>query len=164
MATSAVIGQTLAVPRTPSVPNSLSFARVSGALINLTLCDPPTARHAARVSPHARDRNRRPQGTGGGRGWDSLLERRQVAGVLAQLLGLEEAPDDFSAPGLGQLVHYPDGAGSGDRPELMQDVLDQLPLELRRGLSSDAEDAERLDALALDRIGNADDRRLGDGR
>src|SRR5262249_42690214 len=88
----------------------------------------------------------------------------QVAGVLAQLLGLEEAPDDFSAPGLRQLVHYPDGTGSGDRPELVPDVLDQLPLELRRGLAPRAEDAEGLDALALDRIGNADDRRLGDGR
>src|SRR5215831_4557166 len=164
MATSAVIGQTLAVPRTPSVPNSLSFACASGALINLTLYDPPTARHPTRVSSHARDRDLPPQGKGGARRWVSLLERREVARVLAQLLGLEQAPDDFSAPGLRQLVHYPDGTGGGDRAELVPDVLDQLPLELRRCLAPRAEDAEGLDPLALHRVGNTDDRGLGDGR
>src|SRR5262250_2850482 len=125
IATSAVIGQTLAVPRTPSVPNSLSFACASGALINLTLRDPPAARHATRVRHHARDRHRPPQGNGRLLGWVSLLERREVTGVLAQLLRPEQPPDDFSTPGLRELVHDPDAARRGDGPQLVPDVLDQ---------------------------------------
>src|SRR6185312_13256980 len=136
MATSAVIGQTLAVPRTPSVPNSLVFAWASGSLINLTLRDPPTARHATPGQLHARDRHRPPQGKEGARRWVSLLERRQVTGVLAQLLGPEEPPDDFSAPGLWELVHHLDAAGGGDGAQLVSDVLHQLGLQLGSGVAA----------------------------
>jgi hypothetical protein len=74
----------------------------------------------------------------------------------------QEAAHDLAGAGLGQRVGEADLLGSGQRPDLLGDVAAQLLGQGVVGRDPGARRHEGDDGLALELVGAADDRGLGD--
>ncbi len=126
-------------------------AAASGGLLALEEVErhvsPPPRRYGTGSAP----RRRRRRG--------SWCRRARGPGDVAQ-----QASHDLAGPGLGQVGTNIRVFGLAIGLIFVADVLAQLVAEGGRRLVAEPQDDERVDRLARDRVGAADDRGLGDGR
>src|SRR5215218_10652201 len=92
-----------------------------------------------------------------------ILERREVAGILAERSGPDGAPDDLRAPSLGQRGDKDHTLGPEGLPELVRRRASDLGSELLGGRESGPKGAEDPGDLALHFVRDADGGGLGDG-
>jgi len=96
------------------------------------------------------------RGVGAGQGGGLLLEGADVAQILAEGLGAQDAAHDLAAAGLRQALDEVDLLGPGDGPELVGHLLLELVLEGAGGRRSGLEQHEAVDGVALELVGQAD--------
>jgi len=94
--------------------------------------------------------------------WDILNgfwigQSRQVSGLLAQGLGLDDTAHDLAGPGLGDILDKVDLVGVSDWAQNLAHVSGDLLCEFGRLGDAISENDEGHDLLALDFIGLADD-------
>jgi hypothetical protein len=86
--------------------------------------------------------------------WDAVYglwvgQSRQVSGLLAQGLGLDDTAHDLAGPGLGDILHEVDLVGVSDGTQYLADVGGDLFRELGRLSNAIPEYDEGDDLLAL---------------
>ena len=150
----------------PRPPRANRLARTGAGSIHARPCAPACPRARSAATGTTVTLQPAPPGSAPAR---RVLDRREVARIAPLRQRLDRAPQQLARAGLRQQRHEMDGAGSRDRAELPVHRVHDLLAHLRHALGRChlrcvLHHRERHRNLALERIGHAHHRHLGDSR